>query len=278
MKKKMSKKQDTQSTHTDNRCIWMTAGVISYKLCPINYDCEHCELDKAMRSQVSSRKIRTKVEQHRPPSVKEPDKLSSPASDKKTPILFFTFSPGEVKEGLYLHPSHLWAQPLEGKKWRVGVDELLAYVLPQTTKLELSLVNDGLSQDQHFGKILTPAGTVFLISPLSGRFIQTNPGLAQHPELIQQEPYGEGWLATIEWNEERTEFQKFLTGTRAKNYLEEEAQHLNFLLRHRGVEVNQIGQTLPDGGINIRYLRQVLPSKVCLRLANELTVTGKQAW
>ena len=51
-----------QSTSTgDNRspsneaklCIWMTAGVISFKLCPLEYDCELCEFDMVMRKQQS---------------------------------------------------------------------------------------------------------------------------------------------------------------------------------------------------------------------------------
>lgn len=33
----------------NRHCIWMIAGVISYKLCPINYDCEHCDFDAVMR-------------------------------------------------------------------------------------------------------------------------------------------------------------------------------------------------------------------------------------
>ena len=34
-----------------NLCIWMTAGVISYKLCPFNYDCDNCDFDQIMRWQ-----------------------------------------------------------------------------------------------------------------------------------------------------------------------------------------------------------------------------------
>ena len=271
MKKKISNKQNLQTAETEKRCIWMTAGVISYKLCPLNYDCEHCDLDKAMRSEVKSRKIKSSWE-------KEGFALSTPKNSSLSPILFFTYTPGEVKKGYYLHPSHLWVQQLDGQNWRVGIDELLAYVLPQPIKFEFSVKNNDLIHEQHLGKIVSPAGAVYLISPLSGRLIQSNPELIQYPELIQQDPYDKGWLATIEWTEDHTEFEKFFTEVRAKRHLQEEAQHLNFLLRHRGVEVSHIGETLPDGGVNLKYLHQILPAKVCLRLANELTATGKQGW
>ena len=38
----------------EKQCIWMSAGVISFKLCPINFDCEHCEFDAVMRPRKKS--------------------------------------------------------------------------------------------------------------------------------------------------------------------------------------------------------------------------------
>jgi glycine cleavage system H lipoate-binding protein len=278
MKKKVSKKQDAESADAQNRCIWMTAGVISFKLCPFDYDCEHCDLDKAMRSQVKSRKIGSKVKKHRLETLMPSEKHTMSKKIPKKPFPFFTFSAGEMEEGFYLYPAHLWAKRIEGQKWRVGVDELLAYILPPPEKFEFHDLDKDLIQDQMFGKIRTQAGTVLLTAPLSGHLIQTNPRLARFPELAQKDPYGEGWLAIIKWNQNRSELQKFYTQNSGKRYLEEEAQHLKFLLKHRGVEVNGIGETLPDGGVNIKHLHQILPAKVCLRLAVELMVTGKQAW
>jgi len=165
MKKRIIKKQNVQSTDLEKRCIWMTAGVISYKLCPFDYDCERCDLDKAMRSQVRSRKIRSKVETQRSQSVMRSETSTRQSRDSKSPHLFFTYTATEVKEGLYLHPAHLWARQIEGQKWRVGVDELLSYILPQPSKLEFSELNKNLSQNQVFGKVLSSAGTVFFNFP-----------------------------------------------------------------------------------------------------------------
>ena len=278
MKKRAIKKQKSESAETQNLCIWMTAGVISFKLCPFDYDCEHCDLDKAMRSQVKSRKISSRARKSKSERLVQLEKGSGLRKDSEKPPPFFTFSAGKEVKGLYLHSSHLWAKHIQDQMWKVGVDELLAYTLPPPVKLEWNGLDKNLVQEQVFGKILTQAGTVFLIAPLSGRLSQTNSRLVQEPELLQKDPYGEGWLADIEWIEDRSELQRFHTGNRGKRFLDEEAQHLKFLLKHRGVEVDQIGETLPDGGANIRYLHQVLPGKVCLRLAVELATTDKQAW
>ena len=278
MKKRFSERNNPQSSDAQNLCIWMTAGVISYKLCPLNYDCEHCELDQAMHSEVRSRKISSKVKTHRPETLTPKELLPRSKEDSEKSLLFFTFSVGEVAEGIYLHPTHLWVRRIDGNQWRIGVDELLAYVLPCPTKLEFFDLDKTLVQDQVFARVLTDAGVVFLTIPLSGRLVQTNSRLAQRPELIQEDPYGEGWLAVIDWSQDHLELEKFHTRVGGKQFLEQEACHLKFLLRHRGVEVEQIGKTLGDGGVSIKYLHQILAPEVCLRLTIELMVTGKQTW
>jgi len=278
MKKRVSKKRNVFSAEAKNRCIWMTAGVISFKLCPLNYDCEHCDFDEVMRSQVRSGGVSSRVKRHKPPAVVPSEILEGSRSESKKSLLFFTFSVGKVEEGRYLHPSHLWIRHAGDQRWRLGIDGLLAYVLPPPVKVELYDLDKNVIQNQAFGKIHTQVGTVFLTVPLSGRLVQKNSRLAQCPELAQQDPYGEGWLAMMDWFEDHSELEKFHTGLAGKRFLEEEAQHLKFLLKHRGIEADYIGETLPDGGVNIKYLHQVLPSQVCLRLTGELIVTGKQAW
>jgi glycine cleavage system H protein len=278
MKKRISKKQNSEFATTQSRCIWMTAGVISFKLCPLNYDCEHCDFDEVMRSQVRSTGGRNRVKRRKPETPAPSERLPLTNSDSDKHPLFFTFLVGEVDEGLYLHPTHLWVSRAENQKWMLGIDKLLAYVLPPVVEVELYGSNTKVLQNQLLGKVHTQGGTVPLTAPLSGRLVQANPKLADRPELVQQDPYGEGWLAEVNWFQDHSELENFYSGLAGRRFLEEEAQHLKFLLKHRGIEVNNIGDTLPDGGVHIKYLHQVLPSQVCLRLAVELMLTEKQAW
>jgi glycine cleavage system H protein len=184
----------------------------------------------------------------------------------------------ELDDELYLHSTHLWIRRTDDDRWMLGIDELLAYVLPPPEQIELYGLNAKLIQNQLVGKVHTPVGTIPLAVPLSGRVVQTNSRLTQYPELLQQDPYGEGWLTMMESFQNDSDLKKYFAGPARKRFLEEEAQHLRFLLKHRGIEVDNIGETLPDGGVNIKHLHQVLPSQVCLRLSSELIVTGKQAW
>lgn len=274
MKNKLLKKEKISSGEELNRCVWMTAGVISFKLCPFNYDCESCEFDRVMRVQVRPEAVKYRVKRYMPKATLRSESLYTTDPESEEP--FFTFSVGEIDQRAHIHPTHLWARHEYDHTWKVGIDKLLAYILPSPVKVELYRPNQEIIQDEVFGRILTEAGTVFVTAPISGRLVQTNPKLAQNPELVQQDPWGEGWLAIIDWSQESSEMEKLYAGPRAKQFFKEEAQHLKFLLKYRGIQVNQVGATLPDGGAEIKYLHQILAPKLCLNLARELIVSGKE--
>jgi glycine cleavage system H protein len=277
MKKRVSQEKETDSATAQNRCIWMTAGVISFKLCPLDYDCEHCDFDQVMRSQVKLHRDRSGIRPDRSETPVPSGEIAKTSVDSEKP-LFFTFSTCEADPGKHLHPTHLWLRRINGDAWRLGIDELLAYVLPAAVEVELYGPEAKLSQGQLFGKLHTRAGTIPLPAPLSGHLAQVNPRLGEYPELVQRDPCGEGWLATMESSQNESGLKRYYSGAAGRKFLEEEAQHLRFLLKHRGIELDSIGETLPDGGAHIRYLNQVLPGPVCLRLATELVMSGKQAW
>lgn len=51
MTNRIAQNRQTCLDQAPRKCIWMTAGVISYKLCPIDFNCEECEFDAAMLRQ-----------------------------------------------------------------------------------------------------------------------------------------------------------------------------------------------------------------------------------
>ena len=277
MKKETSRKQEKEPAAAQNRCIWMTAGVISFKLCPLDYDCEHCDFDEVMRSQVKSKRKRSRVTEDKAEVMASGQTVAAGRVDSERPT-FFTFSAGKADPGLYLHPTHLWVRQLEDGKWKLGIDDLLAYVLPAVAGVEFNGSGTTKKKNQLLGKIHTEAGTVPLATPLSGRLLEINPLLRERPQTVQEDPYGNGWLVLMESSPKESDLKSYSVGGSSIKFLEEEAQHLRFLLKHRGIEVDSIGDTLPDGGAHLTSLNQILPGPVCLRLATELVMSGKQAW
>jgi glycine cleavage system H protein len=267
MKRKTLKKK-TSSDHTSqDRCIWMTAGVVSYKLCPLHYDCEHCEFDEVMRHQFKERGL--------PKTEIDPERRSSVLTEANIEDSFFSFSVGELPEEFYFHLTHVWGRPRENQTWEMGIDQLLSYILPPPIGFELFTDKRDLVQNEVLGRIITTGGSVFLITPLSGSLIHVNPEISAQPQLMHEDPLGKGWLAQFQWSQDRSELREFYTGDEARRFLQEEACHLRHVLKYRGIEVGKIGMTLHDGGNNIKHLHQILPSKLCAELSRILIALGK---
>jgi glycine cleavage system H protein len=269
----MTREQPKKRTSPDpyhtsqERCIWMTAGVVSYKLCPFQYDCEHCEFDEVMRHQFTQRGS--------PKTGIDLKKRSFVSTKALTEDPFFTFSIDELPEECYFHLTHVWGRPRENDTWEMGIDQLLSYILPPPIGFEVFADKRNLVQNEVLGRIITTGGSVFLITPLSGSFIRMNPEVSKQPQLMQEDPLGKGWLAQFRWSRDRSELREFYTGAEARRFLQEEACHLRHVLKYRGVEIGQTGTTLRDGGKNFKHLHQILPLKLCAELSRILIALGK---
>jgi len=270
MTKKALENRKSVGPSKSNRCIWMTAGVVSFKLCPFDYECERCDFDKVMRHQFEKVSFPTnKVDVDGQP-------ISNPQSNHSNS--FFSFLVGQIQDEFYFHLAHLWARPRQTQKWEMGIDKLLSYILPPPIGIELYDGKRDFVQGEVFVKIITTAGTIFLATPLSGTLISENPDLENQPALVQEDPLGKGWLAQIKWTQDSSELREFYTGAEAKRFLQEEACHLKHVLKYKGIEAGKIGQTLTDGGRNVKYLHQILPAKFCLELSRALIESGKAVW
>jgi glycine cleavage system H protein len=111
----------------------------------------------------------------------------------------------KVATDRHYNAEEVWAKA-EGNRVQVGVSDFLqqrsgdvafAEVKPQGTKLTVG---------DEVATIETIKVNISLPSPVNGRVIEVNPAMETTPELINKDPYGEGWLAVVEvadWSSER---------------------------------------------------------------------------
>jgi glycine cleavage system H protein len=102
----------------------------------------------------------------------------------------FTF---RVMKNYLYHPEECWAKE-EGGLVKVGVSDFLQKTVGDVAFLELPEVGAELTQEEEAGTMETIKATVALISPVSGKIKEVNRGLDENPQLINTDPYGEGWL------------------------------------------------------------------------------------
>lgn len=114
----------------------------------------------------------------------------------------FTF---QIPKGLSYSDAGLWVK-LEGDRARVGLSDFAQQSSGDVAFVRTEPVGTGLNRGDEFGEIETVKVNVSLPSPVKGKIVEINPSLEEAAELVNQDPYGKGWLAVIEladWESDR---------------------------------------------------------------------------
>lgn len=112
-------------------------------------------------------------------------------------------------EDLRYTKEHEWAR-LEGARVRVGITQFAAERLSDVVFIELPAQGAKVKQEEAFGVVESVKAVSDLYAPISGTVVEVNPALGDHPELVNQDPYGEGWMLLIE-PAESGELQRLLS-------------------------------------------------------------------
>ncbi len=102
----------------------------------------------------------------------------------------------EVPEGLYYHKEYLWAR-IENGKVRIGMTDYAQKQLREIVFVELPSVGDTITKDEPFGTVESVKAVSDLIAPISGTIEEVNEELDAKPELLNEDPYGEGWILVV---------------------------------------------------------------------------------
>ena len=102
----------------------------------------------------------------------------------------------DVPEGLRYTEDHEWVR-LEGEEAVVGITAYAADELGDIVFVELPSVGADLSARQTFGVVESVKAVSDLFAPLAGEVVEANGELAGRPELVNDQPYGDGWMLRI---------------------------------------------------------------------------------
>lgn len=102
-----------------------------------------------------------------------------------------------VKEGYLYSREDFWAD-LRGAVASIGVADFLQKAKGDVAFLETVEPGTMVKQGEEIGKIETIKATFGIISPVSGKVVEVNPEMEASPYLINQDPYGAGWIYRLE--------------------------------------------------------------------------------
>lgn len=96
---------------------------------------------------------------------------------------------------------HEWAAVEEGGRARFGITDFAQDALGDVVYVDLPEVGTELRAGATFGEVESTKSVSDLFAPLSGKVLEKNEQLEDTPELVNQEPYGEGWMLLVEVSE-----------------------------------------------------------------------------
>ena len=102
----------------------------------------------------------------------------------------------EVPENLFYHKEYQWAK-VESGKVKIGIIDFAQKQLHDIVYVELPSVGDTITQNEPFGTLESVKAVSDLIAPVNGTIEAVNEELESKPELLNEDPYGEGWILTV---------------------------------------------------------------------------------
>ncbi|MDP9405876.1 MAG: glycine cleavage system protein GcvH [Actinomycetota bacterium] len=92
---------------------------------------------------------------------------------------------------------HEWAKP-DGARVTVGITHYAQDALGDVVYVDLPATGTRVEQGQPFGEVESTKSVSDLYAPLSGTIVERNESLESQPELVNSDPYGDGWMVVIE--------------------------------------------------------------------------------
>ena len=176
-------------------CVWMCAGLLRYRLCDRDFDCENCPLDAALRGEHA-------------------------ASWHGVALLNRRAGHGALPDDRLYSTGHGWVQPLANHTgvWRVGVDAFGATLLGCATDIAWSATQPRHEYGAPICDINIGLGVLTIGAPIGGCVVRINEALQRQPAQLITEPYEGGWLADFAAPDE-VDLAELLPAAKARQHL-----------------------------------------------------------
>ncbi len=103
-----------------------------------------------------------------------------------------------IPDSLKYTKEHEWVQETSGTVIRMGITDYAQGALGDIVYVQLPKVGDVVVADKVCGEVESTKSVSEIFSPVSGTVVAINDSLEAHPEVLNSDPYGAGWLAEIE--------------------------------------------------------------------------------
>ena len=107
----------------------------------------------------------------------------------------------EFPDDLRYTKEHEWVRDEGSGRARVGITDYAQDALGDVVYVDVPQTGAGVTANQPFSEVESTKSVSDVYAPVSGTVVDRNPQLEDRPELVNEQPYGEGWLVVLEMSE-----------------------------------------------------------------------------
>ncbi len=157
-----------------------------------------------------------------------------------------------VPDQVYFHPGHAWARLDSPGVMAVGVDDFAQHLVGPVVGITLPKTGQALSAGQQAWALKADGKAVDVLAPVTGRIVAVNESAIEHPEVVNTDPYGRGWLLKVEVPRTATAVQHLMSGDAARQWIDG--------VSHRLLQTMspELGQLYQDGGLPVHGLARAI--------------------
>ncbi|GAB4283254.1 MAG: glycine cleavage system protein GcvH [Coriobacteriia bacterium] len=116
---------------------------------------------------------------------------------------------------------HEWVK-VEGDVVTIGISHFAQDQLGEVVYVDLPSVGDAVTAGETFGEIESVKSVSELFSPVTGEIVEVNDGLSDAPEVVNEDPYGDGWMIKVSLGD-TAELDELMAAEEYEAFVSEEA-------------------------------------------------------
>lgn len=122
-----------------------------------------------------------------------------------------------IPSNLRYHKEHEWVR-VEGAQATIGISHFAQDALGDIVFIDLPKVGANITAGQQIGEVESTKTTSTIYTPVSGAITKINADLKDHPEAVNSDPYGRGWMAVVDLSAP-AEVEQLMTAAQYQDFL-----------------------------------------------------------
>ncbi len=260
----------------DLKCVWMTAGLLSYKLCKYDLQCEKCALDWELRN------LSTRVAPEGWKKINSEKTRPTPRWRKERSggdVLTEDFSRLSINGSLFYHPGHTWVKVERADEVRIGIDYFLGKIIGKVKVIVLPLSGRRCLHGENLCSVIREEGILHIVFPVSGSILSVNQALKDKPELVTKDPLGEGFLLTLRPKNLQRDQKHLFFGEAALSWYQKEWERFKTaVVSELSPDQKGLGITMQDGEIKLGDIEKLIDTERYIQLVSAFLRKGEKGF